>query len=95
MIEKNKHIKDLNIDKFGINKKTLDYFLLAMKKNKFIEKIYINENKFPIKPLLDTIKDCENIKEVYFSNKDLKLSKEEVEELESFNNLNNEKKIYT
>lgn len=83
-VEKVKKLKELNLDKFGIGKKTQDNFFEALKKNKSIEKLFLNDNKISIKPLLEALALCDRIKEVNISNKEFEYSPSDKEEIEKF-----------
>lgn len=96
-IEKATKLKDLNIDKFGITKKMYEVFFNALKKNKSLVKIYLNENKIPLTALLAALQEKETpniLKEVYTINKDYELNASEKTELKNFQENKKEIKLH-
>jgi Ran GTPase-activating protein (RanGAP) involved in mRNA processing and transport len=83
-IEKVRKLKEFNLEKFGIGKKMQDVFFNALRKNKSLEKLFLNNNKIIIKPLLEALAECVSLKEVNISNKEFDYSFSEKEEIESF-----------
>jgi len=94
-IEKNRSIKDINLDKYGISKKMQVVFLDSLKKNNYIEKIYLNDTKLGLKDVIEVLKEKNNIKEIYIvnNNKDLFYSEEEKKELDLYLEENIEIKV--
>lgn len=83
-IENVKNLKEINLEKFGFAKKMQDLFFQALSKNKSLEKLFLNDNRISVKPLLAALAQCKTIKEVNVSNKEFEYSFAEREEIESF-----------
>jgi len=83
-IEKVQNLKEICLEKFGIGKKTQDVFLCALKKNKSLEKLFLNENRISVKPLLDALAECLSIKDINIANKEYEYSFKDKEDIEAF-----------
>jgi len=94
-IEKAKKLMEINLDEFGINKKTQDLFLKSLIKNKILERIHLKNNNIDLLLLLDTLRQNRIIKEVHIFNKDYNYTDSEKEGLEKFKNERSDVLIYT